>query len=104
MGWAYEEIVGNNPTLKWYYTAKSIDSNSQFDNLNAGCDINMRGFYIKHVRFDLDNLTFKSGAVTNTFRFAVATGFSSDGSANYWYSNCYMSFKNGILISSNMPT
>ena len=104
MGWAYEDVVGESPKLKWYYTAKSIDSNSQFDNLNAGCDINMRGFYIKHVRFDLDNLTFKSGAVTNTFRFAVATGFSSDGSANYWYSNCYMSFKNGILISSNMPT
>ena len=104
MGWAYEEIVGDNPKLKWYYTAKSIDSNSQFDNLNAGCDINMRGFYINNVRFDLDNLTFKGGVVTNTFRFAVASGFSSDGSANSWYDNCFLKFRNGILINASMPT
>lgn len=103
MGWAYEDVVGVSPKLKWYYTAKSIDSTSQSDNLNAGCDINMRGYCINNVKFDLDNLIFKEWTVSNTFRFAVATGFDSDGKASGWYDNCYMTFKNGILVDCSLP-
>ena len=103
MGWAYEDVVGVSPKLKWYYTAKSIDSSSQYDNLNAGCDINMRGYCINNVKFDLDNLIFKEWTVSNTFRFAVASGFDSDGKASGWYDNCYMTFKNGILVDCSLP-
>lgn len=103
MGWAYEDVVGVSPKLKWYYTAKSIDSSSQYDNLNAGCDINMRGYCINNVKLDLDNLIFKEWTVSKTFRFAVASGFDSDGKASGWYDNCYMTFKNGILVDCSLP-
>ena len=63
----------------------------------------MRGYCINNVKLDLDNLIFKEWTVSNTFRFAVATGFDSDGKASGWYDNCYMTFKNGILVDCSLP-
>ena len=105
MGWAYEDVVGENPKLKWYYASKpDYNRGVKNDTLNAGCDVNLSGYNLHRACIDLDTCWFKGGAVTNTFRFALPASFSDDGTANRWTSECYMTFKHGILISSHLPT
>jgi len=102
MGWAYKERKTDNAyTWKWVYTSGSFaDYNA--NTLNAGCPVDMHWFNLRRVKIDLDDISFNN-SITSTFNFAVATSFSQDGTANQWFNNCYLQFKNGILINATMP-
>ena len=102
MGWAYKERKTDNAyTWKWVYTSGSFaDYNA--NTLNAGCPVDMHWFNLRRVKIDLDDISFNN-SITSTFNFAVATSFSQDGTANQWFDNCYLQFKNGILINASMP-
>ena len=89
--------------MKWTYVAQGFDG-FETDTLNAGCDIDMRWKNIRRVEFDLDSVSFKGGAISNTFRFALASSYNSDGTPSYVYNSCFMTFKNGILINCGLPT
>ena len=103
MTWAYKTKKGSEVyDMKWTYAAQSFDG-YEADTLNAGCDIDMRWKKIRRVEFDLDSVSFKGGAISNTFHFALATNYNSDGTASYVYNSCFMTFKNGILINCGLP-
>lgn len=104
MTWAYKAAKGSEVyTMKWTYVAQGFDG-FETDTLNAGCDIDMRWKNIRRVEFDLDSVSFKGGAISNTFRFALASSYNSDGTPSYVYNSCFMTFKNGILINCGLPT
>ena len=102
MGWAYKERKTDNAyTWKWVYTSGSFaDYNA--NTLNAGCSVDMHWFNLRRVKIDLDDISFNK-SITATFNFALATSFSQEGTANQWFDNCYLQFKNGILINATMP-
>ena len=103
MTWAYKAAKGSEIyDMKWTYAAQSFGG-FEADTLAAGCDIDMRWKKIRRVQFDLDSVSFKGGAVSNTFRFALASNYNSDGSVTSWFNNCFMTFKNGILINCGLP-
>lgn len=70
--------------------ANHTTDNYSYNTLNAGCDIDMHGYKLRRVDFE-------SGGITGSLRFAQITGMRSDGTVSE-YANCYMTFKNGILI------
>lgn len=102
MAWGYQDNKNDTVyTWKWLYTSGSFaDYNA--NTLNAGCPVDMHWFNLRRVKIDLDDISFNS-SITSTFNFAVATSFSQDGTANQWFDNCYLQFKNGILINASMP-
>lgn len=104
MTWAYKSNSrADSYTMKWTYAAKDFGGYSA-NTLNAGCDIEMNWNYLHHVKFDLNKINFNGGAVSSTLRFALADSYDSDGTAGTWHNDCYMVFKNGILIDCRIPT
>ena len=104
MTWAYKSNSrADSYTMKWTYAAKDFGGYSA-NTLNAGCDIEMNWNYLHHVKFDLNKINFNGGAVSSTLRFALASDYDSDGTAGTWHNDCYMVFKNGILIDCRIPT
>jgi phage minor structural protein len=102
MGWGYKERKSDDAyTWKWIYTSGTF-ANYNANTLNAGCPVDMHWFNLRRVKIDLDDISFNN-SITSTFNFAVATSFSQDGTANQWFDNCYLQFKNGILINASMP-
>ena len=102
MGWAYKNRKTDDAyTWKWVYTSGYF-GDYKADTLNAGCSVDMHWFNLRRVKIDLDDISFNN-SITSTFNFAVATSFSQDGTANQWFDNCYLQFKNGILINASMP-
>lgn len=82
------------------YTAKMIYANKAFKNytadaINLGCDIDMKNYKLKNVKWEDGGITGKM-----TFDKIFANGINSDGTVGAWVANCYLQFKNGILISA----
>ncbi len=93
MTWAAQDYSGAGTyTMKWTYVQKNKGwGDSTGGRLHAGCDIDMHGWTIR-------NASWPDGAINGTINFVQITSMNSDGTAAYWYRNCLMQFKNGILI------
>lgn len=79
-------------TMMWTYANNSFGSYS-YNTLNAGCDIDMHGYTLR-------NVSFEGGGISGTLKFIQVTKIYSDGGISEW-GNCYMRFKNGILVESS---
>ena len=102
MGWAYQTSRNADVyTWKWVYSSGNF-ATYKADTLNAGCDIDMQNNEIKNVILKSTNITVWDGE-NGTFRFSLPVSFQSDGRAYQWHDNCYLTFKNGLLIDSSMP-
>ena len=102
MGWAYQTSRNADAyTWKWVYSSGNF-ATYKADTLNAGCDIDMQNNEIKNVILKSSNITVWDGE-NGTFRFSLPVSFQSDGRAYQWHDNCYLTFKNGLLIDSSMP-
>ena len=102
MGWAYQTSRNADAyTWKWVYSSGNFATYKP-DTLNAGCDIDMQNNEIKNVILKSTNITVWDGE-NGTFRFSLPVSFQSDGRAYQWHDNCYLTFKNGLLIDSSMP-
>ena len=102
MGWAYQTSRNADTyTWKWVYSSGNF-ATYKTDTLNAGCDIDMQNNEIKNVILKSTNITVWDGE-NGTFRFSLPVSFQSDGRAYQWHDNCYLTFKNGLLIDSSMP-
>lgn len=102
MGWAYQTSRNADTyTWKWVYSSGNF-ATYKADTLNAGCDIDMQNNEIKNVILKSTNITVWDGE-NGTFRFSLPVSFQSDGRAYQWHDNCYLTFKNGLLIDSSMP-
>lgn len=102
MGWAYQTSRNADTyTWKWVYSSGNF-ATYKADTLNAGCDIDMHNYEIKNVILKSSNITVWDGE-SGTFRFSLPVSFQSDGRAYQWHDNCYLTFKNGLLIDSSMP-
>lgn len=102
MGWAYQTSRNADAyTWKWVYSSGNF-ATYKADTLNAGCDIDMQNNEIKNVILKSTNITVWDGE-NGTFRFSLPVSFQSDGRAYQWHDNCYLTFKNGLLIDSSMP-
>jgi hypothetical protein len=102
MGWAYQTSRNADTyTWKWVYSSGNF-ATYKADTLNAGCDIDMHNYEIKNVILKSTNITVWDGE-NGTFRFSLPVSFQSDGRAYQWHDNCYLTFKNGLLIDSSMP-
>lgn len=93
MTWAAQDYSGAGTyTMKWTYVQKNKGwGNYTAGRLHAGCDIDMHNWTLR-------NVSFEDGAINGTLNFVQITSMNSDGTAAYWYRNCSMQFKNGILI------
>lgn len=105
MSWgAYDESDGAY-TMKWYYFGSHVPGNDPMDysiadTINAGCDINMRGFSIKRAVLEAPNLKgfYLWGDMLPTFTFNVITEISySEGELHYKYRT--LKITNGIVTS-----
>ena len=102
MGWAYQTSRNADAYIwKWVYSSGNF-ATYKADTLNAGCDIDMQNNEIKNVILKSTNITVWDGE-NGTFRFSLPVSFQSDGRAYQWHDNCYLTFKNGLLIDSSMP-
>lgn len=102
MGWAYEPHKNaDHYTWKWVYSSGNF-ATYKANTLNAECDIDMHNNEIKNVILKSTNITVWDGE-NGTFRFSLPVSFQSDGRAYQWHDNCYLTFKNGLLIDSSMP-
>lgn len=102
MGWAYESHKNaDHYTWKWVYSSGNF-ATYKANTLNAECDIDMHQNEIKNVILKSTNITVWDGE-NGTFRFSLPVSFQSDGRAYQWHDNCYLTFKNGLLIDSSMP-
>lgn len=102
MGWAYEPHKNaDHYTWKWVYSSGNF-ATYKANTLNAECDIDMHQNEIKNVILKSTNITVWDGE-NGTFRFSLPVSFQSDGRAYQWHDNCYLTFKNGLLIDSSMP-
>ena len=102
MGWAYQTSRNADAyTWKWVYSSGNF-ATYKADTLNAGCDIDMQNNEIKNVILKSTNITVWDGE-NGTFRFSLPVSFQNDGRAYQWHDNCYLTFKNGLLIDSSMP-
>lgn len=90
MTWAVLKRGGTSYDMVWTYARSSFGGFSA-GMLNAGADIDMR--YHK-----LRNVVFEEGGLTGTLNFVNIGSVQSDGRVGSWYNNCYMQFKNGLLI------
>ena len=102
MGWAYQTSRNADAyTWKWVYSSGNF-ATYKANTLNAECDIDMHQNEIKNVILKSTNITVWDGE-NGTFRFSLPVSFQSDGRAYQWHDNCYLTFKNGLLIDSSMP-
>lgn len=90
MTWAVLKRGGSSYDMVWTYARSSFGSFSG-GMLNAGVDIDMRYHTLRNVRFE-------EGGLTGTMNFVKVSSMQSDGTVGSWYDNCYMQFKNGLLI------
>lgn len=93
MSWNVEKKYNDDVyTMIWTYANNSFGPYS-YNTLNAGCDIDMNGHTLR-------NVSFEGGGISGTLRFIQVTQIYSDGGISEW-GNCYMRFKNGILVESS---
>nr|DAQ18020.1 MAG TPA: tail protein [Bacteriophage sp.] len=86
MGWAYRESKNDDfYTWKWIYTSGSF-ADYESDSLNAGCNVNLRGHYLKKARINPNEISVDD-SVTDTIQVALADG----GSVT-------LRFKNGFVV------
>lgn len=90
MTWAAKPESGGSYTMVWTY-ARTDFGGFRGNALNAGCDIDMRNY-------KLHNVAWPDGGITGTMNFVEVNSVSRDGTLDSWSNNCYMQFKNGILI------
>lgn len=90
MTWAVQPPSGGNYNMVWTYAREGL-GNFSGGMLNAGCDIDMRNHKIH-------NVSWPNGAITGTCNFVLINSVESDGTVGSWSNNCYLQFKNGILI------
>lgn len=91
MTWAAQPKGGGNYEMVWTY-ARSSFGNFSGGMLNAGCDIDMHYYTLRHVNFE-------EGGISGTANFVKINSMSSDGTVANWSNGCHMTFKNGLLIS-----
>ena len=96
MAWAAQESSSSSFMVKWLYT-KSAFGKYSADELNAGCDIDMHNYQIK-------NVSWPSGGITQTINYVQVLSVNSDGTVARWGSNGMMRFENGILVDLNYYT
>lgn len=93
MSWNVEKKYNDDVyTMIWTYANNSFGPYS-YNTLNAGCDIDMNGHTLR-------NVSFEGGGISGTLRFIQVSQIYSDGGISEW-GNCYMRFKNGILVESS---
>ena len=93
MTWAAEESeYSDTYAMRWTYANKYFNGYSS-NTLHAGCDIDMHGHTLR-------NVSFEGGGISGTLKFIQVTQIYSDGGISEW-GNCYMRFKNGILVESS---
>jgi phage minor structural protein len=103
MGWAYRTSrTADAYSWKWVYSASSFGGFSS-DTINAGCNVDLHNNELRNAIIKSDAITVWDG-VNSTFRFALPTSFQDDGRAYQWHDDCYLKFRNGLLIDSSMPT
>lgn len=90
MTWAVKKPGGSTYDMVWTY-ARSSFGNFSGGMLNAGADIDMHYHKLRNVRFE-------DGGITGTLNFVNISSIQSDGRVGTWYNDCYMQFKNGLLI------
>ena len=78
--------------MKWLYCNTSFADMSR-DTLYAGCDIDMQGYRLKNVAFEV-------GGISGTLRFEQPLIMDKDGTVRRW-SSCTLRFSNGILVGGN---
>lgn len=84
-------------TLIFTYAAKEVE-NLDANQLHAGCDMNLRGHYLRNAV--LKDFGFEGGSINGTWSGNIVTSFNSDGTAATWRSFS-LTFKNGILQSAS---
>lgn len=92
MTWAVQPKGGGNYNMVWTY-ARSGFSGFSAGKLNAGCDIDMRNY-------KLLNVQWSDGGINGTMNFVKVNSMASDGTVANWSNDCYLKFKNGILIDA----
>lgn len=94
MTWAAKDLSNAGIyTMKLTYVQKNKGwSNYTSGELHLGCNLDMHGWTLK-------NPSFEGGGISGTMRFVQIGQMNSDGTVNYWYNGCSMTFKNGILVS-----
>jgi len=103
MGWAYRTSrTADAYSWKWVYSASSFGGFSS-DTINAGCNVDLHNNELRNAIIKSDAITVWDG-VNSTFRFALPVSFQDDGRAYQWHDDCYLKFRNGLLIDSSMPT
>jgi phage minor structural protein len=83
-------------TLIFTYAAKKV-GDLDANQLHAGCDMNLRGHYLRNAV--LKDFGFEGGSINGTWSGNIVTSFNSDGTAATWRS-FRLTFKNGILQSA----
>lgn len=84
-------------TLIFTYAAKKV-GDLDANQLHAGCDMNLRGHYLRNAV--LKDFGFEGGSINGTWSGNIVTSFNSDGTAATWRSFS-LTFKNGILQSAS---
>lgn len=84
-------------TLIFTYAAKKV-GDLDANQLHAGCDMNLRGYYLRNAV--LKDFGFEGGSINGTWSGNIVTSFNSDGTAATWRSFS-LTFKNGILQSAS---
>lgn len=84
-------------TLIFTYAAKEV-GDLDANQLHAGCDMNLRGHYLRNAV--LKDFGFEGGSINGTWSGNIVTSFNSDGTAATWRSFS-LTFKNGILQSAS---
>ena len=75
MGWAYRQRkTDDSYTWKWIYTSGSF-ADYESDSLNAGCNVNLRWYYLKKARINPNEISVDD-SVTDTIQVALADGGS----------------------------
>lgn len=97
MDWGYRVNPTDTAyTLIFTYAAKEVGTLAA-NQLHAGCDLNLRGHYLRNAV--LKDFGFEGGSISGTWSGNIVTSFNSDGTAATWRSFS-LTFKNGILQSA----
>lgn len=93
MAWSnMDKSTDKSYTYKLVYSSKAFGP-YKADRLNLGCNIDMQNYKLENI----------GGTLTKKFTFAMTKRWDSDGTANSLYNNCYLEFRNGLLVGASMP-
>ncbi|WP_165170703.1 hypothetical protein [Adlercreutzia sp. ZJ242] len=92
-----------NYAMKLTYANKSLPMSGggswTAGRLHVACNTDFHNYRAYNLWID-PNTGGASGGVSMRMPFIQITSMSSSGSAAYWYTNCYLTFKNGLLTDA----